>query len=253
MESYRDRLKRDQRQKRLKDILWLLALFVLAGAVVGGWRYVQRPEFSFGKIAVHGSSNFSVGQLAQMGGEKEPVNLFRFSKTDMLTALRGDVRVEKAEAYYNFPNVLNVYINERQPALYVKTSYRNYAKLDADGLVLDLTDGIKDASVPRLSGKDCGNLFIGDRLQDQDIRDVLIFFQKLKADAKEQISELHLDGEKNLTLQLRYGFPVILGPVNELAGKAELFTTVFDEIKGKNVKSEYMDLQYSKPFIKLVK
>ena len=180
MESYRDRLKRDQRQKRLKDILWLLALFVLAGAVVGGWRYVQRPEFSFGKIAVHGSSNFSVGQLAQMGGEKEPVNLFRFSKTDMLTALRGDVRVEKAEAYYNFPNVLNVYINERQPALYVKTSYRNYAKLDADGLVLDLTDGIKDASVPRLSGKDCGNLFIGDRLQDQDIRDVLLFFQKLK-------------------------------------------------------------------------
>ena len=104
-----------------------------------------------------------------------------------------------------------------------------------------------------MSGKDCGNLFIGDRLQDQDIRDVLLFFQKLKADAKEQIAELHLDGEKNLTLQLRYGFPVILGPVNELAGKAELFTTVFDEIKGKNVKAEYMDLQYSKPFIKLVK
>ena len=41
--------------------------------------------------------------------------------------------------------------------------------------------------------------------------------------------------------------------MNELAGKAELFTTVFDEIKGKNVKAEYMDLQYSKPFIKLVK
>ena len=36
-------------------------------------------------------------------------------------------------------------------------------------------------------------------IRDRDIRDVLLFFQKLKADAKEQISELHLDGEKNLT------------------------------------------------------
>ena len=253
METYRERLKRDQRRKRNRDVLWLLGLFLLAGALVGGWRYVYSPQFSFGTIAVHGSDHFSPGELARMGGAAQPLNLFRFSKGAMLTSLRGDVRVEKAEASYRFPNVLHVYITERQPVLYVRTSYRNYAKLDAEGLVLDLTDGIKDASVPRLAGKDCGNLFIGDRLQDQDIRDVLLFLHKLKADAKEQISELRLDDERKLTLQLRYGFPVMLGPVNELAGKAELFTTVFDEMKGKNVKAEYMDLQYSKPFIKLIK
>jgi hypothetical protein len=50
---------------------------------------------------------------------------------------------------------------------------------------------------------------------------------------------------------MRYGFPVILGPVNELAGKAELFMTVFNEIKGKKVQVEYMDLQYTKPFVRL--
>ena len=50
---------------------------------------------------------------------------------------------------------------------------------------------------------------------------------------------------------MRYGFPVILGPVNELAGKAELFMTVFNEMKGKKVQIEYMDLQYSKPFVRL--
>jgi hypothetical protein len=44
---------------------------------------------------------------------------------------------------------------------------------------------------------------------------------------------------------------VILGPVNELAGKAELFMTVFNEIKGKKVQVEYMDLQYTKPFVRL--
>ena len=48
-----------------------------------------------------------------------------------------------------------------------------------------------------------------------------------------------------------YGFPVMLGPVNELAGKAELFMTVYNEMKGKNIQALYMDLEYSKPYVRL--
>ena len=118
-------------------------------------------------------------------------------------------------------------------------------------MVMEMTDGIKDASVPRLAGVACGNAFIGDTLQNDMIREVLKFMDKLQPDAKEQIADLSVDTEKKLTVHMRYGFPVILGPVNELAGKAELFMTVFNEMKGKKVQVEYMDLQYSKPFVRL--
>ena len=83
------------------------------------------------------------------------------------------------------------------------------------------------------------------------IREVLKFMDKLQPDAKEQIADLNVDTEKKLVVHMRYGFPVILGPVNELAGKAELFMTVFNEMRGKKVQIEYMDLQYSKPFVRL--
>jgi cell division protein FtsQ len=186
-----------------------------------------------------------------MAGSGEPVNLFRVSKSKIVTALQGDVGVESAEAHYDFPSTLNVYIKERQPVLYVVTDYGNYAKVDKTALVMDMTDGIRDASIPRLAGVACGNAFIGDTLQNDTIREVLQFLDKLKPDAKEQIADLSVDAEHKLIIHMRYGFPVILGPVNELAGKAELFMTVFNEIKGKKVQVEYMDLQYTKPFVRL--
>ena len=73
----------------------------------------------------------------------------------------------------------------------------------------------------------------------------------LSPEARDQIADLNIDKDNKLILHVRYGFPVILGPVNELAGKADLFMTVFNEMKGKKVRIQYMDLQYSKPFVRL--
>lgn len=251
MSSSHEKLQEDRRRRRVNNIIWLLGLFVFAIAVVAGWNHVHRPDFSFGDIAVHGSKQFTREKVLQMTGAREPVNLFLISKDKIVTALQGDVRVESAEARYEFPSVLHVYIKERIPVLYVVTDYGNYAKLDKTALVMDMTDGIRDASIPRLAGVACGNAFIGDTLQNDSIREILKFVDELKPDAKEQIADLSVDAEQKLILHMRYGFPVILGSVNELAGKAELFMTVFNEMKGKKVQIEYMDLQYSKPFVRL--
>ena len=251
MSSSQEKLQEDRRRRRVNNVIWLLGLLVFAVAVVAGWNHVHRPGFAFGDVVVHGSKQFTREKVLQMTGAREPVNLFVVSKNQIVTALQGDVRVESAEAHYDFPSVLHVYIKERKPVLYVVTDYGNYAKLDKTALVMELTDGIRDASIPRLAGVACGNAFIGDTQQNDTIREVLKFMDELQPDAREQIADLSVDAEHKLLLHMRYGFPVILGPVNELAGKAELFMTVFNEMKGKKVQIEYMDLQYSKPFVRL--
>ncbi|MFR4383782.1 MAG: hypothetical protein ACLT4X_05695 [Phascolarctobacterium sp.] len=50
---------------------------------------------------------------------------------------------------------------------------------------------------------------------------------------------------------MRSSLPVLLGTVSELPDKAHLFMTVFNEIKNKNIKAEYINLKFSKPYIKL--
>ncbi len=252
MGFYQEKLQEDHRRKRLKDAVWLLGLLIFAALVVAAWKYVHRPDFAYGDIVIHGSSQFTRKNILQMAGAQEPVNLFLVSKSRVVTALQGDVRVESAEAHYDFPSVLNVYIKERKPVLYVITDYGNYAKLDKNALVMDMTDGIRDASIPRLAGVACGNAFIGDTLENDAIREILKFLDRLDPESRDQITDLNIDKENKLVLHVRYGFPVVLGPVNELAGKAELFKTVFNEMKGKNVRIQYMDLQYSKPFVRLI-
>lgn len=253
MGFYHEKLQEDRKRRRINNAVWLLGLLLFATVVVAGWKYVHRPDFAYGDIVIHNSNLFTREKLLQMTGAGDKVNLFVVSKSRILAALQGDVRVESAEAHYDFPSVLNVYIKERVPALYVITDYGNYAKIDKSGLVLDMTDGIKEASIPRLAGVSCGNAFIGDALQNDTVREVLGFLNKLQPDAREQIADLHVDAENKLVAYVRYGFPVILGPINELAGKADLFMTVFNEMKGKKVRIEYMDLQYSKPFVRLAK
>lgn len=56
---------------------------------------------------------------------------------------------------------------------------------------------------------------------------------------------------RNVKVQLKVGFPILLGPIDELQDKSELFMTVFNEIKGKKIVAEYIDLTYSKPYIRL--
>ena len=57
--------------------------------------------------------------------------------------------------------------------------------------------------------------------------------------------------EKGFDIHLALLAGSVLIHLDEAAGKAELFMTVFNEMKGKKVQIEYMDLQYSKPFVRL--
>jgi hypothetical protein len=99
----------------------------------------------------------------------------------------------------------------------------------------------------------CGSAYIGDQIKTPEVVNVLNFMQGLSSEARAQIAEIVLEPDQKIQIRLKYGFPVLLGPVSDvgLKAKSELFMTVFEELKDKRVKAKYIDLQYTKPFIKL--
>lgn len=250
MQGLQERLAENRKKKRrsfLKKLFCVVALFASLGFA---WHYVHRPDVAFGDVTVKGTNLFPRRKILHLSETAEPLNLFRISRSKLLCAIKEDVHVKKAEASYKWPGVLAIEVEERKPALYIKSGYSDFAKCDSTGLVLDMSDGIKDSSVPLLSGMDCGNIFIGDEISSPDIKSILNFWNGLSAEAKAAVSELIVkDG--HLSVRMRSGFPVKLGPLNELAGKDDLFMTVFNELKGKDVRAEYIDLEYSKPYVKM--
>lgn len=251
MQSTRERLKANRKKRRLRLLRLFFIVAVIIGALTGAWRWATSPGTAFGSIVIEGTSQLTQSELLSMCGTQEPVNLFVVSPSAIEKAIANDVRFEKAETEYFWPGVLVVRVKERIPALYIACSYKGYAQVDYNGVVMSVSDGIKEADAPVLSGVVTGNIFFGDTIKEKNVLEILGFLSKLDKEVTDSISEIAVDGSNNVKFNLRYGYPILLGNADNISDKLDIFITVFNDIKTKNIRAEYIDLTFAKPYIKL--
>lgn len=251
MQSTRERLKANRKKRRLRLLRLFFIVAVIIGAFAWAWRWATSPGTSFGSIVIEGTSQLTQSELLSMCGTQEPVNLFVVSPSAIEKAIANDVRFEKAETEYFWPGVLVVRVKERIPALYIACSYKGYAQVDYNGVVMSVSDGIKEADAPVLSGVITGNIFFGDTIKEKNVLEILGFLSKLDKEVTDSISEIAVDSSNNVKFNLRYGYPILLGNADNISDKLDIFITVFNDIKTKNIRAEYIDLTFAKPYIKL--
>lgn len=251
MQSTRERLKANRKKRRLRLLRLFFIAAVITGALAGAWRWATSSGTAFGSIVIEGTSQLTQSELLSMCGTQEPVNLFVVSPSAIEKAIANDVRFEKAETEYFWPGVLVVRVKECIPALYIACSYKGYAQVDYNGVVMSVSDGIKEADAPVLSGVVTGNIFFGDTIKEKNVLEILGFLSKLDKEVTDSISEIAVDGSNNVKFNLRYGYPILLGNADNISDKLDIFITVFNDIKTKNIRAEYIDLTFAKPYIKL--
>lgn len=251
MQSTRERLKANRKKRRLRLLRLFFIAAVIIGAFAGAWRWATSPGTAFGSIVIEGTSQLTQSELLSMCGTQEPVNLFVVSPSAIEKAIANDVRFEKAETEYFWPGVLVVRVKERIPALYIACSYKGYAQVDYNGVVMSVSDGIKEADAPVLSGVVTGNIFFGDTIKEKNVLEILSFLSKLDKEVTDSISEIAVDSGNNVKFNLRYGYQILLGNADNISDKLDIFITVFNDIKTKNIRAEYIDLTFAKPYIKL--
>lgn len=251
MQSTRERLKANRKKRRLRLLRLFFIVAVITGALAGAWRWATSPGTAFGSIVIEGTSHLTQSELLRMCGTQEPVNLFVVSPSAIEKAIANDVRFEKAETEYFWPGVLVVRVKERIPALYIACSYKGYAQVDYNGVVMSVSDGIKEVDAPVLSGVVTGNIFFGDTIKEKNVLEILGFLSKLDKEVTDSISEIAVDSGNNVKFNLRYGYPILLGNADNISDKLDIFITVFNDIKTKNIRAEYIDLTFAKPYIKL--
>ena len=251
MQSTRERLRENRKKRRLR----LLRLFFIAAVILGGifgvYKWATAPTTAFGSIVIEGTTKLKQDDVLKMCGTQQPVNLFVISPSAVKTAIENDVRFEKAETEYFWPGVLTIRVKERVPAIYIACSYKRYAQVDYNGVVMSVSDGIKGADAPVLSGVVTGNIFFGDTVKEKNVLAILSFLSKLDKEVINSISEIAVDSGNNVKFNLSYGYPILLGNADNIAEKLDVFVTVFNDIKTKNIRAEYIDLTFAKPYIKL--
>ena len=233
---------------RAKAILCFLCCTIIIG---GTYYLLHRPWLAFGQIIVEGGEKINVAEVKRVDGIGEPVNLFNISRSNLEKVLKNDLRVEKVSTAYAWPNILKVYITERVPAIYVECAYNGFAKIGYNGCVMEVTKGIKDASAPFVSGRKIGNVYNGDTIKDEEILGIVRFLGKLDKAITSQISEISIDNDDKIKVFLLSGVPILLGTCKDLEEKTDTFIIICNELKTKKINAEYIDLTFTKPYIKL--
>lgn len=251
MQSTRERLKANRKKRRLRLLRLFFIIALVIAALTGAYKWATAPGTAFGNIVIEGTSQLTEDELLKMCGTQKPVNLFVVSPSAIKTAIANDVRFEKAETEYHWPGILVVRVKERMPAVYIACSYKGYAQVDYNGVVMKVSDGIKEADAPVLSGVVTGNIFFGDTIKEKNVLEILNFLSKLDKEVINSISEIAVDKNNNVKFNLRHGYPIILGDADRINDRLDVFITVFNDIKTKNIRAEYIDLTFAKPYIKL--
>lgn len=245
--------KTGTRRRGKRRLNWPRVLLLLGSValLIASYVTLHQPWLAFGRLEVTGNTVVTLDEVKEMGDAGDPLNIFNINRKKLLTSLRSDYRVEKADLALGWPNILRVVITDRQPALYVAMEGTQYAKLDPTGHIIGLADGITGGDAPFVSGWHIAQGDLGDVTEDEEIQGILGFLRKLDPELKERIMEIHVDENKSLKIYLHNGIPVILGTYENAQSKLKTFKAICQELEAKKIKAQYIDLTYEKPYIKL--
>ena len=103
-----------------KSVKVLILLFLLAGIMFFGKRFIDTDYFKVQEVLVEGQSNLLkqdiVAQLEQMKGK----NIVYLNTSEIENRIKTDIRVKKVSVKNLFPSKIRVLLEEREPYVYVK-------------------------------------------------------------------------------------------------------------------------------------
>jgi len=144
----------------------------------------------------------------------------------------------------DYPNSLNVFIEERVPVAFVYNSEDEFYLIDADGYVLGMvTDGLQD--LPRISYE--GSVLVGTFL-DKDI--IPISIEILKFADREDLRISSMSFTPNYAkLYLNVGPEVFMGYTKEIEKSLRTIKALLNSSKSNEEVIKKIDLRYDKVIV----
>ena len=234
-----------ERPRRLRK--GLRFLFVCA-AVLG--IAVYSPIFTLKDIRVEGLVYLTKEDIMRISGIYRGEPLFQL-QTDVVTKrLMQDLRIEEAVVRRSLPDKLDMIIKERKPVATIGCEY-GYLDLDRQGKVIDGYTSLKTMAIPMITGIILHDVYIGDDVDDESVKKVLYFLQQLDESSLNQISEIAVQPTGYLTAYTMNSVQIRLGKMERLEEKASLTRSFLEDLKTSTRPIEYVDFNFTAPFIKL--
>jgi len=217
----------------LSLLLTLLAVEVTVAAFTSPW-------FGIKKVRLIGNETIASRDILRRLDLRPDSNIFRISKRAMARRVMGNPVVKEVRFYRRLPSALIVRITERAPDLTLNAAGRMY-EVDSAGVPFRAVRRAK-SEAPVLSCKVPRRIVLGRPIRASSFgvaRKCLLLVREKKIF---QVTEITVDQNNDLCLNIRDGFQVKLGRPEQLSAKLNMAARIVKQIPEFRQRGAYMDL-----------
>lgn len=239
-----------RRRRRFGRFFRGLIFLVVSAAVLGFFVYV--PFFTLSEIKLEGAKYLTEEDILRIGNIYMGEQLFRLETDVVQSRLAKDLRIEEVSVRRRLPHTLEIKIKERRPLAIIQCDY-GYLDLDHNGTIIDSYKTLKTMQIPMITGAAVRDLYIGDTVDDEQIKKILDFLQMLNEDTLNLLSEIAIVDADYIVMYSATDRPVQIriGKLERLDEKARLTEDFLRDLATNPHPVEYVDFNYTAPFIKL--
>ena len=227
----------------------LIFLFITA-VIIAVFVYI--PFFTLREVKLIGATYLTKDDIIKIASIYYGEPLFELETDDVTKRLLKDLRIEEVTVRRELPHTLEVEIKERKPVATVVCDY-GYLDLDRQGKVIDSYKTLKLMQIPMITGALVKDLYIGDDVTDEMVKKILFFLQQLNEASLNKLSEIAIIGPEYVVAYTNTAkaVQIRLGKLERLEEKAHLTEDFLQDLELNPHRVEYVDFNYTAPFIKL--
>lgn len=241
---------RRRMRRRFGRVFKGLVFLIVSATVLGFFVYV--PFFTLSEVKLVGAKYLTAEDIVKVGNIYMGEQLFRLETDEVQSRLAKDLRIEEVSVRRRLPHTLEVTLKERRPLATVKCDY-GYLDLDRLGVVLDSYKSLKTMQIPMITGATVRDLYIGDAVEDDSVKKILDFLERLNEETLNRLSEISIVDKDYIVLYSATARPVQIriGKLERLDEKARLTEDFLRDLENNPHQIEYVDFNYTTPVIKL--
>ena len=239
--------KSPRRRRRLAK--GIIRLFATAAVLL---LLVYTPIFTLREVKLIGATYLTPDDILRVGEIYYGEPLFKLETDSITNRLRNDLRVEEVTVRRSLPSTLEVEVVERKPIATISCDY-GYLDLDRNGKVIDSYKDLKGMPIPMITGAQVSDLYIGDDIEDEMVKKILYYLQQMDDESLNKISEVAIVEADYVVAytDMARAVQIRIGKLERLEEKARLTETFLKDLETNPHPVEYVDFNYTAPFIKL--
>ena len=239
-----------RRRRNLRRLLRGIIFLVVSAAVLSFFVYV--PFFTLNEIRLEGAKYLTEEDILRIGDIYMGEQLFKLETDVVQSRLSKDVRIEEVSVRRRLPHTLEIKIKERRPLATIICNY-GYLDLDHNGTIIDSYKAIKTMQIPMITGAAVRDLYIGDTIDDETVKKILEFLERLNEETLNMLSEIAIVEADYIVMYTATdrAVQIRIGKLERLDEKARLTEDFLRDLETNPHPVEYVDFNYTSPFIKL--